>query len=321
MSNTHSSVAFAGFAPAIPTPFDDNDHIDTEALERFCDWQIEEGASALVVCGTTGEAPTLTPAEHDTIVRAAVNATHGRVPVVAGAGSNSTRHAIELAKTAQAAGADALLSVVPYYNRPTQAGLLAHFRAIAASADVPILLYDVPPRTGCSLADATLARLAENSNIVGLKDASGDIGRPLRLRRMLRPEFLLFSGDDASALEFIARGGDGCISVTSNVVPDFCRRLYAAWRDGRTDDARRMAHALADLTGALFKETNPVPVKYALSLLNCMPARVRLPLVELAHDSKAAVAAALPQFRGSAADRQMPPSAPAWPMERGLPIS
>jgi 4-hydroxy-tetrahydrodipicolinate synthase len=314
-------MAFHGYAPAVPTPFDDKDHIDTEALERFCDWQIEEGASALVVCGTTGEAPTLTLAEHESIVRAAVNAAYGRVPVVAGAGSNSTRHAIELAKLAETAGADALLSVVPYYNRPTQAGLYAHFRAIAASVDVPIILYDVPSRTGCNLADATVVRLAENRKIVALKDATGDMGRPLRLRRLLRPEFLLFSGDDASALEFIARGGAGCISVTSNIAPAACRRMYTAWLEGRTDDARRMAGVLADLTTALFKETNPVPVKYALSLMNHMAARVRLPLVELGHETRAIVAAALTQFRSSGSDRRLATPAPSWHAERGAPIS
>ena len=209
----------SGYAPAVPTPFQDNGAVDDAALERFCDLQVREGATALVVCGTTGEAPTLSRAEHDRIVRIAVNVASRRVPVIAGAGSNATSHAIELAKDAESAGADAILAVVPYYNKPTQVGMRAHFCEIAGSIDLPIILYDVPSRTGCALADETVARLAENPQFLGLKDATADMARPLRLRALVGSEFRLMSGDDHTAMAFMAVGGNGCISVTSNVAP------------------------------------------------------------------------------------------------------
>jgi 4-hydroxy-tetrahydrodipicolinate synthase len=278
-----------GYAPALPTPFDPSDKVDLGALSYLCDRQIRSGANALVVCGTTGEAPTLTRPEQAEAVRAAVNAARGRVPVIAGAGSNSTSHAIELARDAEQAGADALLCVVPYYNKPTQAGLLAHFRAVAGAAGLPIILYDVPARTACGLADETIVRLAQSPQFIGLKDATGDVTRPLRLRPALGPDFRLLSGDDASALAFIAQGGNGCISVTSNVAPGLCRGMYLAHRQGQTGTAQRLASALAPLTAALFRETNPVPIKYALSRVGLMSPRVRLPLVELKSETKSEV--------------------------------
>jgi 4-hydroxy-tetrahydrodipicolinate synthase len=283
----------SGFAPAVPTPFDENDAVDSAALEGFCDRQIHEGATALVVCGTTGEAPTLSRAEHDQIVRIAVNVAHGRVPVIAGAGSNSTSQAIELAKDAEAAGADAILSVVPYYNKPIQAGMYAHFRAIADAVGLPTILYDVPARTVCGLSDSTVARLAESRQFIGLKDATGDMTRPLRLRALVGPDFRLLSGDDATALGFIAQGGDGCISVTSNVIPSLCRNMYWALEQGEISQTQRFAADFMELTTALFRESNPVPVKYALSLLNLMSPRVRLPLVELTNETKADIASVL----------------------------
>jgi 4-hydroxy-tetrahydrodipicolinate synthase len=203
------------------------------------------------------------------------------VPVIAGAGSNATDHAIALAKGAEAIGAAAVLSVVPYYNRPTQAGLYAHFREIAASIGLPVILYDVPSRTACALADATIARLAELPRIIGLKDSSGDATRPLRLRALVGPDFRLLSGDDALGLAFLAQGGDGCISVTSNVTPGLCRNMFLAWRQGPAARAQRLARPIAQLTAALLCETNPVALKYALSLFGLMSPRVRLPLVEL----------------------------------------
>src|SRR5215472_2330387 len=204
----------SGYAPALPTPFRENGTVDVAALEHLCDRQIEEGAMALVVCGTTGEAPTLDRREHEMVVRIAVAVAHGRVPVIAGAGSNSTSQAIELASAAEAAGADALLSVVPYYNKPMQAGMHAHFCAIADSTGLPIILYDVPARTVCGLADETIARLAECPKFIGLKDATGEVTRVLRLRSLLGAQFRLLSGDDATAPAFIGQGGNGCISVT-----------------------------------------------------------------------------------------------------------
>jgi 4-hydroxy-tetrahydrodipicolinate synthase len=283
----------AGYAPALPTPFDESGEIDVAALEWFCDRQITAGANALVVCGTTGEAPNLTRQEHDRIVRIAINAARGKMPVIAGAGSNSTGQAVELSRDAEAAGADAVLSVVPYYNKPTQSGMYAHFRAVAGSTGLPIILYDVPSRTVCGLADDTIARLAELPQFIGLKDASGDITRPLRLRSLLGREFRLMSGDDATALAFFAQGGDGCISVTSNVAPGLCRALYLACKQGQLGQAQRLATAAAKLTAALFRESNPAPLKYALSLMRLMSPRVRLPLVELSSESKADIEAAL----------------------------
>jgi 4-hydroxy-tetrahydrodipicolinate synthase len=283
----------SGYAPAVPTPFDQEGAIDTAAFERFCEAQIDHGASALVVCGTTGEAPTLTRSEHDRIVRIAVDVARGRLPVIAGAGSNATSQAIEFARDAEAAGADAILSVVPYYNKPMQAGMEAHFRAIANATGLPIVLYDVPSRTACSLADATIARLAENPQFIGLKDASGDVIRLPRLRALVGADFRLLSGDDRTAPAFIAQGGNGCISVTANVVPGMCRAMYLALRREQSSLALRIAAVVTELTDVLFKETNPGPVKFALSMLNLMPARVRLPLVEPAEPTKAEIAAAL----------------------------
>src|ERR1700704_4012215 len=285
-----------GYAPALPTPFDESGEIDVAALEWFCDRQIKAGANALVVCGSTGEVPNLSRQEHDRIVRIAVNAARGKMPVIAGGGSNSTSQAIELSRDAQAAGADAVLSVVPYYNKPTQSGMYAHFRAVAEAPHLPIILYDVPSRTVCGLADDTIARLAELPQFIGLKDASGDVTRPLRLRSLLGQEFRLMSGDDATALAFFAQGGDGCISVTSNVAPRLCRAIYLACKHGQLGQAQRLATSAARLTAALFRESNPAPVKYALSLMRLMSPSVRLPLVELSSASKAEIEAVLGQL-------------------------
>jgi len=283
-------LKLSGYAPALPTPFTDGDGLDGAALERLCELQIMHGATALVVCGTTGEASTLSPAEHGELIRIAVAASRGRIPIVAGAGSNATAHAIELSKDAEASGADAILSVVPYYNKPTQDGLYAHFQAIAAATGLPLVLYDVPSRTARGLADETVARLAELPRIVGLKDATGDVGRPARLRALVGLDFNLLSGDDASALAFLAQGGDGCISVTSNAAPGLCREMFLAWQQGNAARARELMLAISRLTAALFCETNPAPIKYALALCGLMSAEVRLPLVELSERAKAEVA-------------------------------
>jgi len=288
-----SVFKLSGYAPALPTPFADGGGLDGEAFERLCELQIAHGAAALVVCGTTGEAPTLSLAEHGELIRIAVAASRGRVPVVAGAGSNATAHAIELSKDAEANGADAILSVVPYYNKPTQDGLYLHFREIAAATDLPLVLYDVPSRTARGLADETVARLAELPRIVGLKDATGDVERPARLRGLVGQHFNLLSGDDASALGFLAQGGDGCISVTSNAAPGLCRAMFLAWQQGNATKAHELMIAVSRLTAALHCETNPAPVKYALALCGLMSAKVRLPLVELSDQAKARVVTAL----------------------------
>jgi 4-hydroxy-tetrahydrodipicolinate synthase len=292
----------SGYVPALPTPFGADGKIDGAAFERFCDRQIREGATALVICGTTGEAPTLSPAEHDILIRIAVGVARGRIPVIAGAGSNSTAHAIELTRDAEAAGANAILSIVPYYNKPTQGGLCAHFGAIAQSTGLPIILYDVPSRTACSLADDTVVRLAERSQFIGLKDATGDVARPARLRPRVGPSFRLLSGDDATALAFLVEGGNGCISVTSNVVPGLCRSMFLACKQGQLARAQRLAVPVAKLTSVLFRETSPAPLKYALSLLGLMSPKVRLPMVELTDQSKAEVAAVMAQVCEAHAD-------------------
>lgn len=286
-------LKFSGYAPALPTPFTDDDRIDGDAFETLCDLQVENGASALVVGSTTGEAPTLSPAEHRELIRIAADISCGRVPVIAGAGSNSTAHAIELSKDAQDSGADAILSVVPYYNKPTQEGLYEHFCAIAAATDLPIILYDVPARSARGLADETVARLAALPQIVGLEDATGDMARLPRLRALVGADFKLLSGDDATAAAFIVQGGDGCISVVSNLAPGLCRNLFLAYRQGPMARAQRLALTIARLTAALNCEINPVPVKYALSLFGLISPRVRLPLVELAAQHKPEIAGVL----------------------------
>lgn len=285
----------SGYAPAVPTPFDANGNIDRAAFETFCECQIQEGATALVVCGTTGESPTLSSAEHGALVRIAVAVARGRVPVIAGAGSNSTAHAVEMTKDAEAAGADAALSIVPYYNKPMQAGLYAHFHAVAEATDLPIILYDVPSRTACRLADETIARLAELKTIIGLKDATGDVTRPVRLRPLVGADFRLLSGDDATALAFFTQGGDGCISVTANLAPVLCRSMFQAAEQGRMARAQCLALPLAQLTAVLFQETSPAPLKYALSVVGLMSPKVRLPLVEPTAATKADIAATIAQ--------------------------
>ena len=216
------------------------------------------------------------------------------VPLFApGAGSNSTSQAIELSKRAEADGADAVLSVVPYYNKPTQAGIYAHFRAIADSTRLPIILHDVPSRTVRELADVTLVRLAESDQFIGVRDATGDVARPLRLRPLVRPDFRLLSGDDKTAPAFLVHGGDGCISVTSNVVPDLCRQLYESCKQGELQVARNFAFRIGHLTDSLLREATPAPLKYALSVLGLMSPSLRLPLVELTAPSKAEVASAV----------------------------
>jgi 4-hydroxy-tetrahydrodipicolinate synthase len=282
----------AGYIADLPTPFDDDGEIDLAALTRLCERQIEAGASAIVVGETAGEAATLSPVEHDRIIRTAVEVARGRIRVIAGAGSNSTHQAIELTGHAEAAGADAVLSVVPYYNKPMQAGIQAHFQAIAGSTALPVILHDIPSRTVRELADDTLARLAESRRFIGVRDATGDIARPLRVRSLLPTGFRLLSGDDATALAFLSLGGDGCISTISNVAPGLCQAIFSSCRQGRLQSARYLQQRMAPLTAALAKES-PAALKYALSLLGLMRPTTRLPIVELTAPAKAEVARAI----------------------------
>jgi 4-hydroxy-tetrahydrodipicolinate synthase len=284
----HPSLWLSGYIPDLPTPFDREDQLDLAAFARLCERQIEAGTSAIVVGETAGESSTLTPAEHDSIIRTAVEVAHGRVRVIAGAGSNSTSHAIEYTRRAEAAGADAVISVVPYYNKPMQAGIFAHFQAIAASTRLPIILHDIPSRTIRELADDTLVRLAQSAQFIGLRDGAGDVLRPMRLRASLPPGFRLMSGDDAAPLAYIANGGDGCISQVSNVAPDLCQAIFSSYREGRLQTARYLQNRQAALTAALAKES-PAALKYALHLLGFMRANTRLPIVELDETAKAEV--------------------------------
>jgi 4-hydroxy-tetrahydrodipicolinate synthase len=282
----------AGYIPDLPTPFDESGAVDLATLAKLCERQIDAGVPAIVVCETAGEASTLTPVEQQRIVGVAVEVARRRVRVIAGAGSNSTSHAIELTRRAERAGADAVLSVVPYYNRPMQAGIHAHFQAIAEATSLPIILHDIPSRTIRELADDTLARLAEAEQFIGLRDATADVARPMRLRPLLPSRFRLLSGDDATALAYFANGGDGCISTISNVAPDLCLAMYSSSRQGRLQSARYVQHRLAPLTSALSRE-NPAALKYALCLLGFMSPATRLPIVELADAAKAEVAGAI----------------------------
>ncbi len=290
--SVHPATWLAGYIPDLPTPFDDNGEIDLAAFARLCERQFSAGVAAIVAGETGGEGSTLTPDEHDTLVRAAVDIADGRARIIAGAGSNSTSQAIELTRRAEKAGADAVLSVVPYYNKPMQAGIDAHFRAIANSTGLPIILHDIPSRTLRELSDATLAGLAGSSQFIGLRDGTGDALRPMRVRPMVPPGFRLLCGDDATALAFFASGGDGCISTVSNIAPELCRALFSHCTHGQLPAARYLQHRLAPLTASLARE-NPAALKYALCLLGLMRPDTRLPIVELAASAKAEIASAI----------------------------
>jgi 4-hydroxy-tetrahydrodipicolinate synthase len=274
----NSANWLTGYIADLPTPFDADGALDLAAFANLCERQIAAGAPAIVVSETAGEASTLSPVEQDTIIRTAVKVAHGRLRVIAGVTSNATSKAIALARQAEAAGADAILSVVPYYNKPMQSGIEAHFLAIAASTELPIILHDVPARTNRELADTTLWRLARSRRFIGLKDTTGDVSRVARLRQHLPAGFHLMSGDDASALGYIASGGDGCISMISNVAPGLCRTISACCRRENWQAARGLHMRLAPLEALLSRE-GPPALKAALSGLGLMRPDLRLPLV------------------------------------------
>ncbi|HZB89955.1 MAG TPA: 4-hydroxy-tetrahydrodipicolinate synthase [Stellaceae bacterium] len=283
---------FRGSIVALITPFRDG-KVDEKGFQHFVDWQIRQGTQGLVPCGTTGESPTLSHAEHKRVVELCVEAAGRRVPVIAGTGSNSTEEAIGFTREAKAAGADGALIVCPYYNRPTQEGLYQHFKAIAEAVDLPILTYNVPIRTAVDLSVATMARLAKLPNIVGVKDATNDLARPLRTRQAIGPDFCMLSGEDVTALAFNAQGGVGCISVTANVAPRACADMQEAWAKGDTARAQRINDRLASLHDALFCETSPAPVKFGTSLLGKSTAEVRLPLVPASPEAQERVRQAM----------------------------
>ncbi len=280
---------FTGIITALITPFK-NGRIDEKAYQDLIEWQIAEGVDGLVPCGTTGESPTLSHEEHMRLVELCVEASAGRVPVIAGTGSNSTEEAISLTSHAKQAGANGALIVAPYYNKPTQEGIYQHFKAIHDQCDLPIVIYNIPGRSVINITDETIARLAKLPKIVGVKDATGDLTRPLSLGALVeRKDFSMLSGEDITALAFNANGGKGCISVTSNIAPKFCAQLQDAWVAGDIKEAMRLTVLLYGLSNSMFLETNPAPVKYAASLLGICESTVRLPLVEGSEGVKARV--------------------------------
>jgi 4-hydroxy-tetrahydrodipicolinate synthase len=274
------------------TPFQ-NGTVDEKAFRALVVWQIDEGTNGLVPVGTTGESPTLSHDEHRQVVEWCVEEARGRVPVIAGAGSNSTREAIDLARHAEKAGADAVLVVTPYYNKPTQEGLYQHFKAVNDAIGIPIIIYNIPARSVIDMSVDTMKQLYELKNIAGVKDATASMARVSQQRAALGPEFTQFSGEDATALGFMAHGGHGCISVTSNVAPRLCAEFQSACSRGDYVAALRLQDKLMPLHQSLFIETNPAPAKYALSVLGKCDDTVRLPMVVLSEKSKAAVRDAL----------------------------
>jgi 4-hydroxy-tetrahydrodipicolinate synthase len=279
---------FAGSFTALVTPFR-NGSLDEKAFRDLVDWQIAEGTSGLVPVGTTGESPTLDHEEHGQVVEWCIDQVKGRVPVIAGAGSNSTSEAIELAKHAEGAGADAVLVVTPYYNKPTQEGLYQHFKAINDAIGIPIIIYNIPPRSVIDMSVDTMARLFELPNIAGVKDATASMVRVSQQRQAMGPGFNQLSGEDATALGFMAHGGHGCISVTANVAPRLCAEFQGACLKGDYAAALGFQDKLMPLHNALFIETNPAPAKYALSVLGKCAETVRLPMVPLAEKTRVAV--------------------------------
>jgi 4-hydroxy-tetrahydrodipicolinate synthase len=282
-------VKFQGSFPALITPMK-NGAVDEAAFRKFVAWQIKEGSHGLVPVGTTGESPTVTPEEHKRLIEICIEEAKGKVPVIAGTGSNNTAEAIEYTVHAKKAGADAALVVVPYYNKPTQDGIFAHFKAIADAVDIPLFVYNVPGRTVANISVETLDRLAKSCrNIVGTKDASADLTRPSRQRLMTGEGFIQLSGEDGTALGFNAHGGVGCISVTANVAPRLCAELQEATLAGDYRQALKLQDRLMPLHHALFVETSPGPIKYAVSLLGHATAEARLPMVPVADSTKKAV--------------------------------
>jgi 4-hydroxy-tetrahydrodipicolinate synthase len=284
---------FSGSIPALVTPMR-NGSIDEDAFRDFVEWQIAEGSHGLVPVGTTGESPTLTHEEHRRVVEICVEVAAKRVPVIAGAGSNSTREAIDLAQHAEKAGADAVLVVTPYYNKPNQRGLYAHFRAVAEAITLPLIIYNIPPRSVVDMSPKTMGKLFRDcKNVVGVKDATANLARASLQRHRMGPDFIQLSGEDATALGFMAHGGHGCISVTANVAPKLCSEFQAACLAGDFKKALGYQDRLMPLHRALFLDPSPAPTKFALSLLGKMQPDVRSPIVSVGSDTREEVEFAL----------------------------
>ncbi|AXT28128.1 4-hydroxy-tetrahydrodipicolinate synthase [Ruegeria sp. AD91A] len=283
---------FKGSMPALVTPFN-NGELDLKTLKHFVDWQISEGSTGLVPVGTTGESPTLSHEEHETVIEEVVKTAAGRVPVIAGAGSNNTVEAVRFVQFAEKVGADAALVVTPYYNKPTQRGLIAHFEALHAAADIPIIIYNIPGRSVIDMTPATMGELAKLPRIVGVKDATGDLARVSQQRAACGADFCQLSGEDATALGFNAHGGVGCISVTANVAPKLCAEFQQATLAGDYAKALEYQDKLMPLHEAIFIEPGLVGAKYALSKLGLCSTEVRSPLTELEDSTKDAIEAAM----------------------------
>ncbi|HHL41012.1 MAG TPA: 4-hydroxy-tetrahydrodipicolinate synthase [Deltaproteobacteria bacterium] len=288
-------MRLTGSFTALVTPFKDGG-VDEEALRRLVDFQIENGTSGLVPCGTTGESATLSHDEHDRVIDIVIEAAGGRVPVIAGTGSNSTAETVRLTRHAAEAGADAALLITPYYNKPTQRGLYEHYRSVAGEVSIPLILYNVPGRTGVNMTAETVARLSEIDNIIGIKEATADMAQVSDVIEYSREGFIVLSGDDATTLSLLAVGGHGAVSVTSNVAPREMADMFRAFFEGDMEGARRIHYRLQPLNRAMFMETNPIPVKTALSLMGMVEEEFRLPLTAMTGRARERLAAALRDF-------------------------
>jgi 4-hydroxy-tetrahydrodipicolinate synthase len=284
---------FKGSFVALITPMHPGGAVDLDAFAKFVEWQIGQGTHGIVPVGTTGESPTLTHDEHRQVVEVAVKVAAGRVKVIAGAGSNSTAEAIELTRHAKQAGADAALVVTPYYNKPTQEGMVLHYGAIADAVDLPVVIYNIPSRSVVDMGADTMGRLSKHRNIIGVKDATANLARPLHTRRACGKGFVQMSGEDHTALSFLAAGGHGCISVTANIAPRLCSEMHQAWQDGLTDRAMAIQDRLLALHDAMFVESSPGPVKYAASLLGHGSDQCRLPMAPVGEATRTQVRTAM----------------------------
>ncbi len=279
---------FRGSIPAVITPFSE-DKVDYDSLTKVLTHLIDNGSHGLVPCGTTGESPTLSHDEHKKIIEETIRVTDKRIPVIAGTGSNNTLEAIEYTEHAENSGADAALIVTPYYNKPTQSGLYEHFRVIAEKTNIPIIIYNIPGRSIVDMSIETMIELSKIKNIIGVKDATNDLFRPLLTRKKMQNEFCFLSGEDGTALAYLAQEGHGCISVTANVAPKLCSEMHIAWQESNISKAQEINLKLSSLHNALFIESSPGPVKYAASLLGLCNEKTRLPLTQIKDDTKKAV--------------------------------
>jgi len=276
---------FFGSIPAIITPFKDN-QVDYSSLEKVVQHLIDNKSNGLVPCGTTGESPTLSHDEHKKIIEETIRIADKRVPVIAGTGSNNTSEAIEYTNHAEKSGADAALIVTPYYNKPTQSGLYEHYKSITDNTNIPIIIYNIPGRSIVDMSIETMVSLSNLKNIIGVKDATNDLFRPLLTRDRMNTDFCFLSGEDGTALAYLAQGGHGCISVTANIAPKLCSEMHSAWREGDITKAQKINLNLSSLHNALFLESSPGPVKYAASLIGLCEPDTRLPLVNIQDSTK-----------------------------------